>query len=109
MEKKKAPSQHWKKIERKVARELGTERTPLSGSASRLTASDTLHPKYFVEVKYRKKWALWTLFVKTHLKAAEEKKIPILVLKEKGQWGELYVMMGKTFLELYDQVRKETE
>ena len=37
--------------ERRVARFFGTERTPLSGGASRHTRSDTLHPKLYIEVK----------------------------------------------------------
>jgi hypothetical protein len=37
--------------ERRVARWFGTERTPLSGGASRHTRSDTLHPKLYIEVK----------------------------------------------------------
>lgn len=37
--------------ERRVARFFGTERTPLSGGASRHTRSDTLHPTLYLEVK----------------------------------------------------------
>lgn len=42
---------NWKRYERRVARYFGTQRTPLSGGASRHTRSDTLDPRFYVEVK----------------------------------------------------------
>lgn len=42
----------WKAFERRVAKILGTVRTPLSGGNSRHTRSDTLHEDLYVEVKY---------------------------------------------------------
>ena len=42
----------WKTAERYVARIFGTERTPLSGSNSKHTSSDTLSEEFYIEVKY---------------------------------------------------------
>lgn len=41
----------WKQEERKVARALGGERTPLSGSNSRHTAGDAIQTPHFVDCK----------------------------------------------------------
>ena len=79
----------WKGFERVVAKFFGTKRTPLSGSASRHTKSDTLHPELFIECKHRKKMAIWSLYEKTKKMAEEEGKIPVLTLKEKGKKGFL--------------------
>lgn len=43
----------WKSFERKVAKDFGTTRTPLSGMVKTITNSDTLHPKIYVECKLR--------------------------------------------------------
>ena len=40
-----------KAYERRVAKFFGTKRTPLSGSNSGHTHSDTLHPRLYIEVK----------------------------------------------------------
>lgn len=45
-------SKAWKAFERELGRRLGTYRTPLSGSNSRHTQSDTLHKDYYIEAKY---------------------------------------------------------
>lgn len=41
----------WKKEERKIARALGGERTPLSGSNSRHTGGDVIETEYYVDAK----------------------------------------------------------
>lgn len=41
----------FKAQERRIAKWLGTTRTPLSGGNSKHTRSDTLHPRFFVEAK----------------------------------------------------------
>jgi len=59
----------WKARERKVAREFGTERTPLSGGGSRHTRSDSLHAKLYMEQKLREKHSAITLWRDTAKKA----------------------------------------
>lgn len=81
----------WKRFERIVASFFGTKRTPLSGGNSGHTRSDTLHPDLFIEAKFREKHTIYTLFEDTKAKAKIEKKIPLVVLKEKGKAGFLIV------------------
>jgi len=80
----------WKRLEQKVARLRGTERTPLSGGNSRQTRSDTLDDTFFIECKLRKDPAVWNLYEKVEAFAKRENKIPVLVIKKKGKHGELF-------------------
>jgi hypothetical protein len=77
----------WKKLEQKVARLRGTERTPLSGGNSRETRSDTLDNTFFIECKLRKDPAIWNLYEQVEELAKKENKIPILVIKRKANMG----------------------
>ncbi len=43
---------NWKNVERRIAKRFGTVRTPLSGSNSGITKSDTLHKFIFNEIKH---------------------------------------------------------
>ena len=95
----------WKQVERKVARSLDTERTPLSGGNSKQTRSDTLDEKLFVEVKQRKHFSVLVLYRKTLELARKEHKIPVLCLKEKGKHGELAVIDWKLFLKLWSHAQ----
>ena len=92
----------WKKLEQKVARLRGTERTPLSGGNSKQTRSDTLDKTFFIECKLRKDPAIWNLYEKVELLAIKENKIPVLVIKKKGKHGELFIVNDrylKAFIE----------
>ena len=73
----------WKKRERNIAKDLGTDRTPLSGSNSRHTSSDTLSDIFYVESKLRASPPGWALFEKTALMATKEGKIPLVVYSKK--------------------------
>lgn len=77
----------WKAAERKVGSFFGVRRTPLSGSNSGGTRSDTLHELLFVETKYRKVHSAVQLWLKTEKLAYKEGKIPVVALVEKGQRG----------------------
>ena len=81
------PTKTWKKVESKVAEFFGTKRTPLSGGNSGHTRSDTLHEKFFIEIKYRKSFSVINLWRKTAELAKKEKKIPIVCLSEKNKNG----------------------
>ena len=85
----------WKKLEQKVARLRGTERTPLSGGNGKLTRSDTLDKTFFIECKLRKDPAVWNLYEQVELLAKSENKIPVLVIKKKGKHGELFIVNDK--------------
>lgn len=88
------PTHTWKKAERRVAAMFGTLRQRLSGSSGREdeTAADTKHPILFIEVKYREKHAVRTLWEKTAALAKKEKKVPLVALVDKGKPGFLLVL-----------------
>ncbi len=77
----------WKAFERRVARFFKTERNALSGGNSKLTRSDTLHPKLFIECKQRKRIATIRLWDATKQLADHESKTPVVCLSEKGRPG----------------------
>lgn len=77
-------NKHWKNIEMRIARYFNSERTPLSGSNSRHTESDSLNKFLFIEVKYRKKIPFLKTFKESVVKAKKENKIPLVVFVEKG-------------------------
>lgn len=91
----------WKALELKIAKDLGTNRTPLSGFLSRITSGDVIHDTLYVEVKQRASFSVVALFNKTKLLASKEGRLPVLVLKEKGRHGEVAVIDWKFFLELW--------
>lgn len=68
-----------------MAKAFNTQRTPLSGGASRHTRSDTLHKTKYIEIKSRKTWSVFTLWRDVKAKAKKEGKQPILVLHEVGK------------------------
>lgn len=90
----------WKDAERSVAKALGGWRTPLSGSSSRHTSGDLIHPVFYAEVKYRARHAILTLMREVEAKAKREGKTPLLVLKERGRHG-FYVLVS---LDYFTQV-----
>ncbi len=73
---------NWKGDERLVSKMFGTERTPLSGGNSKMTRSDTLHKKLFIEVKKRASHAAFELWKRTKELARREHKIPVVVLRQ---------------------------
>ena len=79
----------WKKFEARVARMFGTTRAPLSGINGGVTASDSLSPDFFIEVKMRKRHALWSLFDDTRAKAKKENKVPVIAVGETNRRGAL--------------------
>ena len=79
------PDKGFKQYERRIARVFGVERTPLSGSASRHTASDTLHAELFIDTKVRREVrTLWRLFRAIDGLARREGKRPVLIVKVPG-------------------------
>ena len=83
------PTKTWKNRERQIASFFGVERTPLSGSNSKHSSSDTLHPDLFIEQKHRKYHAVVSLWEKTKQLAQKENKRPIITLTHhntKGFW-----------------------
>jgi len=96
-----SPDKSWKALERRVAHALGTTRTPLSGGSSGHTRSDTLHPQLFVEIKYRKRFSVCTLFSQVRTLAQKERKVPVLVLHEANHVDSVAVISYRMFARLY--------
>lgn len=105
-------SKSWKSLERRIAKTFKSERTPLSGGNSKITRSDTLSEDFFIEVKQRKKFSLWTLWEETKQLARKENKIPLIGLQEKGRKGFLIVIhsdMLDDFISKYIKLHKEVK
>lgn len=84
----------WKATERRIAKQFGTKRTPLSGSNSGGTRSDTLHSRLYLEIKERKRLPDW--FAKTiddtKARAIKEGKIPLTVFHQKNSRDDYVVL-----------------
>jgi hypothetical protein len=79
----------WKLGEQTLAKFFGTTRTPLSGGNSKVTRSDSLSERLFLEMKkgaYTPKRfsSIVELYLKTEALALAEGKIPIVVIREAG-------------------------
>lgn len=96
------PDKVWKVHERNVAKKLGGQRTPLSSGSSLHTSGDVIHDIFYVECKYRRKFASVSLHEKTKNIAKNENpdKIPITVLKQKRKHGELVLIELDDFLKI---------
>ncbi|RSD36561.1 MAG: hypothetical protein CI952_78 [Methanohalophilus sp.] len=111
-------SKAWKKLERRIAKTFGTFRTPLSGSSSRHTASDTLHDELYIEVKYsgikdskggkqitiKKEWLDEMIY-----EAKREDKIPMLAFQFKGDTtGNVWTILPMQVMQmLYPVIRED--
>lgn len=89
------PDKPWKQAERNVARVTGGVRTPLSGGSSGHTSGDVIHPVLYVEVKYRKRFAVVSLMEKVEKKSKKERKIPVVALQQKGKKTRYYLIPEK--------------
>ena len=85
-------SKKWQQLEQNAAKTFNTKRTPFSGSNSELTASDTLHEKFFVECKRHKNQAVISLMKSTKELADKEGKIPVLYLQEPEDRNDRYLV-----------------
>ena len=82
--KKTTHKETWKLFERTVAKDFGTTRTPLSGMVKTITNSDTLHPKIYVECKYREDdYTFWENFEEMREKYPND--ILVLCICPKGR------------------------
>lgn len=97
-----SPDPTWKRFERRIAASLGVARTPLSGSNSRLTASDTLHPTLYVECKKRNRLAVYNWWLNAAHKATDEGKTPVLALHQFRGKHALAVISWDWFVDLLE-------
>ncbi len=89
------PDKAWKRAERQGAAVIGSTRTPLSGGASRHTRSDTLHPTIYLEMKYRKRFAIVEQIRQEEVKAKKEHKVAVLGLQQRGLHTRYYLIPEK--------------
>jgi len=101
-----ATSDNWKRAERTVAKWFDAVRISLSGSNNQQahTSSDTDSEEFYIEVKYRQRFSVLTLFRDVLQKANKEKKFPLLALVEKGKPGFFLVLRQKDLDELVTRV-----
>ena len=106
-------SKTWKQFERTVAKFFNTERNPLSGGNGKISRSDSLHPKLYIEDKYSVKSSLVTLFEDTDTKASLEEKLPVICTKKRGQNGFLITIHSEDIIDfmeiMNEQVREVVE
>jgi hypothetical protein len=81
------PDKTWKRDERQVAAFFGGTRNPLSGSNSRHTGGDVIHPTLYIENKRRQKHSVVSLWNLTAERARQEGKTPVVTLTEHGKGG----------------------
>lgn len=77
----------WKDFERRLARDWGTVRNALSGSNSKVSASDSHHPRLFLEGKLNVNSPFWRLYQKSKPLADKEGKAVVLCLGKKSHKG----------------------
>jgi len=77
----------WKAYERRLASDWGTVRNSLSGSNSKVTASDSHHPRLFLEGKLNANSPFWRLYLKAKPLADKEGKAVVLCLGKKHHPG----------------------
>jgi hypothetical protein len=99
----KTHSDTWKTLEKKAAQKLGGVRL-VRGDDWSQSILDVEHPFLAIDAKWRSSLATCTWFkklVKDNEKIyGKGKKVPILVLKEKGMRGELVVIEIDDFIKL---------
>lgn len=85
----------WKATERRVAAAFNTVRNSLSGGNSKVSRSDSIHPKLFIETKRSTKYkAAISLWDEAKTQAAKKNKTPVVALaapKRRGFWIVVHV------------------
>jgi len=97
----------WKAAERKVARDFGCERNPLSGGNSKVTRSDSRHKKLFIETKYRKNGhTAVTLYDSEKPKAKKEDKTLVIALVNGNRHGYWILIRPEDLPVVAEEYRK---
>lgn len=96
----------WKAQERRIGKMFGAKRTPLSGGKSLHTESDVIHPRLYIEAKYRKKIAILDLFPDIAEKALKENKIPVLAIKSKKLKDDYFLVRAKDLMNVAIELEK---
>ena len=94
----------WKKMERGCAKDIGSQRVVCSGVRGE---GDIESPDFYIECKYRKKFVCKKWFEDAKKKGKKMNKKPILIIKEKGQHGELAVVDWEWLAEIIKERRND--
>jgi len=86
------PDKAWKRAERNAAHLIGGIRTPLSGGNSKQTRADVIHPVIYLEMKYRKSFAVVEQMRREEEKAKKEGKVAVLGFQQKGLHTRYYLI-----------------
>ena len=89
-----------KRAEYRAAKTMGGKRIALSGGRGQPEKGDVTYPGWHVEVKYRKQFHTFTLFLEAEREAKKQGKNTLLILTEKNTHGQLAVMRLEYFKEL---------
>ncbi len=101
------PDQTWKAVERRLAKQLGGQRNPLSGIRSgHGTHGDLLHPTVYGEFKHTARAAILSLLRATVRLAKRERKMPIIVMHEKGTQNYAAVLPFSDFLTIWNLLQE---
>lgn len=90
----------WKAAEYRAAKALGGKRIDLSGGGAHHDQGDVELPGWFVEVKYRRLWHAFSLFLEVERKAKKAGKNALLILTEKNTHGQLAVIRIEDYANL---------
>lgn len=90
----------WKAAEYRAAFTLGGKRIAMSGGGVHQDQGDVELPGWHVEVKYRKLWHAFSLFLEVEKKARKAGKNALLILTEKNTHGQLAVIRIEDFANL---------
>ena len=97
-------SKRWKAVEGELAKMFGSTRTPLSGSNSKHTHSDTLHKRYFVEIKHGEYSMIKTVY-KLHkiryLTLLQSADIDLVMVRYKDIIDQIPYLAQKRFQQVF--------
>lgn len=89
----------WKAFERRVSADFYTTRTPLSGMVKTITNSDTLHPKIYIECKYRNEdFMFWDAFEEYQI--TNKGRICVLCIENEKTGELIHLYNQKQFFKL---------
>ncbi len=97
----RASKSTWTGLERRICRQFGGERTPLSGGASRHTRGDCIQTDpFYIEIKMRAKIPFNKDWDECKANAKLEGKTPLFVMHQKGTHENIIFMSLSDFMKI---------
>lgn len=97
-------SKRWKAVEGELAKMFGSTRTPLSGGNSKHTRSDTLHKRYFVEIKhgdYSMIKLMYKIHKRSHITFLQSADIDLVMVQYSDIIDQAEYMAQKRFQQVF--------